>query len=112
MFNRSRVPLLRLLVVFIASWALGQTPPQPTGQPTAPELIKLTGEDEQRAKELDEQIDKIMQADRWDEVIAKAEDLLASRGRVEGAKHFEAASAEWRLKALRRVAQMPEDFPP
>jgi hypothetical protein len=88
---------------------LAQTPAPPTTKPTAPGLIKLTGDDERRAKELDEQIDKGMKADRWDEAIAKAKELLALRAKVQGLKHFETVNAEWRLKALRRVASMPHE---
>ena len=72
-------------------------------------MIKLTGDDEKRAKQLDEQIDKALKADRWDEAIAQAEELLALRTRVQGPKHFETVDAEWRLKALRRVAPMPQE---
>ncbi len=48
------------------------TSPKPE-QSTAPGLRKLTGDDEKRAKQLDEQIDKSLKADRWDEAIARAE---------------------------------------
>ncbi len=78
-------------------------------QPPAPVLHKLTGEDEKRAKRLDEQIVEAANADRWDEAIARAEELLALRTRAQGAMHFETVSMEWRLKALRRVAPMPHE---
>ncbi|MGO9467966.1 MAG: tetratricopeptide repeat protein [Isosphaeraceae bacterium] len=76
-------------------------------QTPSPGLRKLTGDDEKRAEQLNEQIDKAMKADRWDEAITRAEEVLALRTRVQGPKHFETASAEWRLKALRQVAPMP-----
>ncbi len=72
-------------------------------------MRKLTAEDEKRAKQLDEQIDKALKADRWDEAIARAEELLAVRSRAQGPKHFETVDAEWRLVTLRRVAPMPHD---
>jgi tetratricopeptide (TPR) repeat protein len=80
----------------------------PTQKPIAPGVIKLTGEDEKRARQLDEQIQKALTADRWNEAIAKTEELLALRVKVQGPKHFETVSAEWWLKALRQVAPMPK----
>ncbi len=109
MVDRFSASLLALFVVLLASSATGQTSAPPAGKPTAPGLIKLTGEDEKRAKQLDEQIDKAMKADRWDEATARAEDLLAWRAKVQGPNHFETKSAEWSLKALRRVAPMPKE---
>ena len=53
-------------------------------------MRKLTGDDERRAKQLDEQIDNALKADRWDEAIAKAEELLALQTRIQGPEHFEA----------------------
>ncbi len=84
------------------------TSPKPAQSP-APGLRKLTGDDEKRAKQLDEQIDKAVKADRWDEAIARAEELLALRTWVQGPKHFETVDAQWRLRTLRRVAPMPHE---
>jgi len=100
-----------ILFVFLTSQAvLGQTPAKPpSGKPTALGLIKLTGEDEKRTKQLDEQIEKAMKTDRWDEAIARAEELLALRTRVQGPKHFETVSTDWHVKALRLVAAMPRE---
>ena len=111
MFSKLMAPLFGSLVLFIPFPVSGQAPaPKPSaGQPPAPGLRKLTGDDEKRAKQLDEQIDKALKADRWDEAIARAEELLALRTRVQGPKHFETVNAEWRLKTLRRVAPMPHE---
>jgi CHAT domain-containing protein len=98
-----------LLVLWTTSSALEQTAAPPKDKPTIPVLIKLTGEDEKRAKELDKQIDDAMKADRWDEAIAKTEDLLALRVKVQGPKHFETVDVEWQLKLLRRVARAPKE---
>jgi tetratricopeptide (TPR) repeat protein len=81
------------------------SPKQAQSQPQG--LIKLTGGDAKHAEVLDKAIDAALKADRCDEAIAKAEELLALRTRVQGAKHFETVDAEWRLKALRLVAPMP-----
>jgi tetratricopeptide (TPR) repeat protein len=97
---------LALFILSIASSASGQTPQPPTDKPIAPGLIKLTGEDEKRVKQLETQIDNALKADRWNEAITKAEELLALRLRVQGAKHFETVDAEWRVKTLHRVAAL------
>jgi tetratricopeptide (TPR) repeat protein len=84
--------------------------PKPADGPvaTAPGLTKLTGEDARRAEKLDQEIKKDLQADQWDQAIAKAGKLLALRTKVQGPKHFEAVNADWQLKTLRRVAPMPK----
>src|SRR5207237_297539 len=107
MTGQRTMPLLGLLVLFIASVVPGQTPAPPAGQPTAPGLRQLSGDDARRAEELDKAIAAALKADRWDEAIARAEERLALRAQVQGPKHFEAVEAEWLLKALRRVAPMP-----
>ncbi|MGO9922752.1 MAG: tetratricopeptide repeat protein [Isosphaeraceae bacterium] len=107
MFNKVTVSSLWLLV--IASSVLGQPPASPAGQPTAPALPALTGADEQRAEQLYEQIDRAVKADRWDEAIAKVEELLLLRTRAQGAKHFETVDVEWLRKTFGRVAQMPRE---
>ncbi|HKI16800.1 MAG TPA: tetratricopeptide repeat protein, partial [Isosphaeraceae bacterium] len=85
-----------------------QTPSPKEAQPTAPGLIKLTGEDEKRAKQLDEQIDRAVAADRWDEAISGAKELLALRTRLQGASHFDTVGAEWRFKTLGRISALPK----
>ena len=39
----------------------------------------------------------------------RARDQLALRARAHGSRHFQAVNAEWRLKALRQVATMPNE---
>jgi tetratricopeptide (TPR) repeat protein len=89
------------------------TTAQPTSpkeaQPQSQELRKLTGDNAERAEELDKAVAAALKADRWDEAIARAEELLALRMRIQGPKHFETVTAEWRLKTLRRVAPMPKE---
>jgi len=86
-----------------------QTASPKDAQPTAPGLRKLTDDDARRAEELDKAIEAALKADRWDEAIARAEELLALPTRAQGAKHFETVDAEWRLKTLHRVASMPKE---
>jgi tetratricopeptide (TPR) repeat protein len=110
MFQRPAALSLGFIVLIFASEGSGQTPAPPANQPTAtPGLIKLTGADAKRAEELDKAIAASLTADRWDEAIAKAEELLALRAKVQGLKHFETMDAEWRLKTLRRVAPMSKE---
>jgi hypothetical protein len=104
-----RASMLTFLILSNASSTLGQTPTPPGGKATAQGLIKLTGNDERRARELDAQIGSAMDADHWDEAIARAEELLAVRMRVQGPRHFDTKSEEWRLKTLHRVAGLPHD---
>ncbi len=111
MSTKLMAPLLGSLLVFIPFPASAQSPASKSsvGQAPAPGLRKLTGEDEKKAKQLDEQIDKATKADRWDEAIARAEEMLALRARAQGPKHFETVDAEWNLKTLRRVAVMSKE---
>ncbi len=104
---------LELLIGFAIAIPVSPTTAQTTAskeaQPPAPGLRKLTDEFEERAKQLNERIDEAAKADRWDEAIARGEELLALRRRVWGPRHFETVNAEWILKTLRQVAQMPKE---
>jgi tetratricopeptide (TPR) repeat protein len=89
--------------------ASAQTSSPKGAQPPAPRLRKLVGDAARRAEELDKAVSTALKVDRWDEAIARAEELLALRSRVQGPKHFETVNEEWYLKTLRRVAPMPEE---
>jgi tetratricopeptide (TPR) repeat protein len=105
-----RFGLLIGLGIVIPVWhTTAQTTSPMEAQSSAPGLRKLTGDDARRAEVLDKAIDAALKADRWDEAIAKAEELLALRMRIQGPKHFETVNAEWRLKALHRVAPMANE---
>ena len=69
----------------------------------------LQGDDAKRAAELNTAIAAALKADRWNDAIARAEELLALRSRVQGPKHFETIDDEWRLKAFRQVGPMSHD---
>jgi tetratricopeptide (TPR) repeat protein len=86
-----------------------QTTSSKESQSPAPGLRQLTGDDAKRAEELDKAVEAAQKVDRWDEAIARAEELLALRTRAQGLKHFETVNAEWRLKTLRRIAPMPPE---
>src|SRR5437763_106831 len=94
MFHKLTAPSLGLLALFITSAAPGQTPAPATGRPTTPALRKLSGDDARRAEELDKAIEEALKADRWNEAMARAEELLALRARVQGPKHFETVNDE------------------
>ena len=111
MFHKLTVPSVCLLVLLIASAVSGQTPaPSTDHPPAAPGSRKLTGDDARRRNELEKAIEHALKADRWDEwAIARGSELVALRTRFQGSTHFETVNAEWLLKALRRVAPMPQD---
>ena len=101
--------LIGLGIGIPGSPTIAQTTPPKEAQPQSQGLRKLTGDDAKRAEELDKSIDAAQKADRWDEAIAKAAELLALRTRAQGPNHFETVDAEWRLKTLRRLAPMPKE---
>jgi CHAT domain-containing protein len=111
MIGRFTVTSLTLLVLLIASVVLGQTPARSptTARPSAPGLRKLTGNDQKRTRELNQAASKAGRADRWDEVVAAFEELVALRTRAQGAKHYETVEAACRVKAARRVAAMSKN---
>jgi hypothetical protein len=92
MFSKLLAPWPGLLILLIAPAVPGQTSAPTSSQP--PTLKKLAGDDEKRAKQLDEQIGQAMNEDRWKDAVAKAEELVALRARVQGPKHFETVDAE------------------
>jgi hypothetical protein len=109
MLSKRQTLCVALLPLFFARAAAAQSPTNPTGQAPAPDFRKLTGDNEKRAKQLDEQIDTSLDAGRSHEAIARAEELLALRTQVQGPKHYQTVDTEWRLKALRLVAPMPRE---
>jgi tetratricopeptide (TPR) repeat protein len=101
--------LIGLGIEIPTSPATAQTTSPKEAQPLPPALRKLSVDDAKRAEELHKSIDAARNADRWDEAVARAEELLLLRTRVQGPKHFETVSDEWRLKTLRRVALMAHE---
>ena len=76
--------LIGLGIEILALSAEAQTASRKEAQAPAPGLLKLTGDDARRAQELDKSVVTALQADRWDEAIARAEELLALRGAATG----------------------------
>jgi len=105
-----RLGLLIVLGIEVAGLpTTAQTTSPKEAGPPARGLRKLTGDDAKRAEELDKAIVAALKADRWDEAVARAEELLALRTRAQGPKHFETVNAEWHLNTLRRVARMARE---
>jgi tetratricopeptide (TPR) repeat protein len=105
-----RLGLLSGLGIALAgSPARAQSTSSKETQSPAPGLRKLAGDDAKRANDLDKAIGAALKADRWDDAISRAEELHALRARVQGPKHFETVSEEWREKTLRRLAPMPHE---
>ncbi len=101
------VPAMAILI----SATLAQAPKQKEAEP-APKLPwqrLLQGDDAKRAAELDKAIEAALKADQWAEAIARVDELLAFRLRVQGPEHFETVNDEWRAKTLRLVSRMPHE---
>src|SRR5437660_11583994 len=94
--------LIGVGIMNAGSPTIAQTPSSKEAQLLAPGLRKLTGDDAKRAEELNKAIEAAQKTGRWDEAIARAEELLALRARVQGPKHFETLDEEWLLVTLRR----------
>jgi tetratricopeptide (TPR) repeat protein len=110
------VPRFLLRFGFLASAAALPFAPA-TAQPAArsqsqssvPGLCRLAGNDAKRAAELAGAIRAAVDADRWDEAAAKADELFALRKRAQGPRHFQTINAEWNLKTVRRLAPMSQE---
>jgi tetratricopeptide (TPR) repeat protein len=100
-------PVLAILIPAVLARAPKPGEAEPAPKPPWQRLLQ--GDDAKRAKDLDKAIEAALKADQWDKAIAQAEELVALRSRVQGPKHDETATDEWRLKALRRVASMSRD---
>jgi tetratricopeptide (TPR) repeat protein len=100
------------LATIATALASGQAPEEKGVDETVkpPGQRVLTSADAKRVEELDKAIESDLKADRWDEAIARAQELLALRAQAQGPKHFETVNAEGLLNTLRRVAPMPHDL--
>src|SRR5262245_22079723 len=92
--TRTELRRLGLAWCFLASTlsasSVAQSSKPPDGAPpAAPGPRKLAGEDARRADQLDKEIERGLEADRWAEAIAKARELHALWARAQGPKHFE-----------------------
>ncbi len=76
--------LIGLGIELPARPAIAQTSSSPEAQPPGQAVRRLTADDAKRAEELDKAINAALEADHWDEAIAKAEELLALRMRIQG----------------------------
>jgi tetratricopeptide (TPR) repeat protein len=112
--NRLRVVLRSVVLLGCGSLlsglpAIAQTTTQKKGQAEESELRKLTDDEARQADELDKAIEADQKAERWEQAVAKAEQLAALRLQAHGPKHFETVNTQWRLKTLRQVVLMSKE---
>jgi tetratricopeptide (TPR) repeat protein len=84
---------------------------EPAGEPPAaapPWQRLLQAEDERKAAELGKRLESLQEGGKFDEALGVARELEQLRSRVQGADHYEAADARWRVEALRRVSAKDE----
>ena len=78
--------LIGLGIEILSLPSAAQTTPATQAQPPAQGLQKLSGDDAKLAEELDKSIDAAVKGDRWEEAIARAEELFALPGTSPGAE--------------------------
>jgi tetratricopeptide (TPR) repeat protein len=105
--------MLRMLLVAllglpptVVAWA---DDPKPKADPKPQWQRLLTGDDAKKAAELQKQVDELDAADKHEEAIRAAEELLTLRTRAQGADHWETALLKWRLTAMKKVAALPDE---
>lgn len=86
-----------LAVLLVAGLSLG------AGEKRPPWQRLLKDEDARKAKDLQAQVDRHWEANRFDEALKAAEALAALRAAVQGADHWEAVDARWQVEAMRRI---------
>jgi hypothetical protein len=69
----------------------------------------LQGEDARKAEELDQRIQQLQQAAKFDEALAAARELAELRERLQGKDHWEAAMERWQVEALRAVLRQGKE---
>ena len=65
----------------------------------------LEGEDREMVEALEKQIAELGATTRFAEAVTPAKEILAIRSRVQGADHWEAVDARWKVKTLRQVSK-------
>jgi CHAT domain-containing protein/tetratricopeptide (TPR) repeat protein len=96
-------------------WAAGagvlaETPPVGPPEPPAekaPWQRMLTGDDAQRAAELEKKLGELGQADKFAEAQQVARQLVELRSRVQGANHWQTANARRIEDDLKRLERLP-----
>jgi CHAT domain-containing protein/tetratricopeptide (TPR) repeat protein len=101
--------LIGLGIEFAGAPTTAQTTSPKEAQPPTSGSRILTHDDASRAQELIQAMAAALKADRWDEAIARGEELLAVAKRIRGPKHFETMNVEWELNALRAVGRTPKE---
>src|SRR5438552_2496086 len=65
----------------------------------------LQGEDDRKADQLQQQINRHWEAADFDAALKAAAELAALRRRLQGADHWEAVNAEWQRKAFQTIVK-------
>jgi tetratricopeptide (TPR) repeat protein len=69
----------------------------------------LQGDDARKARTLDERLQELQEAGKFEEALAVAEELAALRVRVQGADHWQAVDARYTTEALRKAIRAGKD---
>jgi CHAT domain-containing protein len=83
--------------------------PKPRTDVKPPWQRLLTGNDARKADDLAKRVEALVQADRYAEALAAAEELLALQTKVQGAEHWQTVNQKWQLAALKKVAALPAE---
>ena len=98
-----------LFSILVVSAAWSDEPVKSNGPAPASPPRALTGDDAQRARQLEQKISEAIRDDRWEEAVTAAEELVELRKRVQGEKHFEVVNAFWQLSTCWLVAAMGKE---
>jgi hypothetical protein len=98
-----RILLLALAAILVGTaWA--DDPPE-KGKPPYERLLQ--GDDAKTAMALQNKIDALEEADKYDETVQAAEELAVLRTRVQGADHWQVLDARIQVSTLRTIRALP-----
>jgi Tfp pilus assembly protein PilF len=104
--------LLRTLLGLLAGYA-ALTTPAATQEPAAARPAwqrVLQGPEAKKAAELQERLDQLEDAGKWEEALRVAEELLQLRQKGQGKDHWEAVDVRWRVQALQAVQRQSKEL--
>lgn len=93
-----------LLILILTGGAFAEPPAN------APPFERLLqGEDAKKAEQLKQRITDLEAADKYDDAIQVAEELLDFRRRMQGEDHYQVVSGKWDARVRKKVADLPPD---
>jgi hypothetical protein len=103
--RRTATTLALALLSLTATAARDSAADQPAKVSEAEQPWKrlLQGADAEKAKQLDEQIGKLIEARQFADALKATEEVAALRARVQGVDHWEAVNSKWDAEAMRRL---------